>query len=173
MRSLIWTLQWLLYNYVFFELHWCGSLASIKKQIWNLRCCGYKENIESCGHDSVISVSCDLLGNHNRWTESLGLLKQEERRIILQGAMRNKETALCFTPLSFQLILDQPLGLCVLETVTAEDYQYWDKQKEAYKRDSCSNVAEPSYFSDLCTVCSVFPTVFIYWWASNWCLYQN
>lgn len=37
--------------------------------------------------------------------------------------MRNEETALCFTPLSFQLILGQCLGLCVLETVTAEDYQ--------------------------------------------------
>lgn len=34
--------------------------------------------------------------------------------------------------------------------------------EKAYKYDSCSNVAEPSYFSDLCAVCSVFPTVFIY-----------
>lgn len=131
MRSLIWTLQWLLYNYVFFELHWCGSLASIKKQICNLRGCGYQENIESCGPDSVISVSLDLLGNHNKWTESSQLLKQEARKIIiLQGAMRNEETALCFTPLSFQLILSQLLGLCLSETVTAEDYQYWDKQRK-------------------------------------------
>jgi len=31
--------------------------------------------------------------------------------------MRSEETALCFTPLSFQLTLGQLLGLCVLDIV--------------------------------------------------------
>lgn len=162
MRSLIWTLQWLLYYYVFLELHWCGSLASIKKQSWNLRRCGYRENMRA----AVISVSLDLLGNHNKWTELLASETRGKNNHHPSGS--NEKWGNCTQFNTVKLSVNT-----VLETVTAENCQYWDKQKKAYKYDSCSSAAEPSYFSDLCAVSSVFPMVFVNWWASSWCLSQK
>lgn len=164
MSSLIWTLQWLLYNYAFFELHWCGSPASIEQQTWNLWCCHYKKkHSENCSHDNVIPLSLDLMGSHNEWTESFQLLKQEEKGIIpLQGGMRNGSCSLFYiTKLSVNTRWTCRIMSFRNSYCRVSEFRQAEESALSVTFVSCSNVEEPPNFLDLCALCSIFPRVFI------------